>query len=108
MFPANHKLSALTRIAKHLTIDKRKTLLNLFITAQFNYCLLLWMCHSKTLNNKINRIQERALRKVYNDYKSNFRELLERDHSFAVHERNMQYLAAEACKVKNALSCYNE
>ena len=30
MLQANHKLSALARIAKHLTIDKRKTLLNLF------------------------------------------------------------------------------
>ena len=62
------------------------------------------MCHSRTLNNKINRIQERALRIVYNDYKSNFKELLERDHSFTIHERNMQYLAIEAYKVKNGLS----
>ena len=62
------------------------------------------MCHSRTLNNKINRIQERALRIVYNDYKSNFKELLERDHSFTIHERNMQYLAIEVYKVKNGLS----
>ena len=66
------------------------------------------MCHSRTLNNKINRIQERALRIIYSDYKSNFRELLERDHSFTIHERTMQYLATEAFKVKNALSCYYE
>ena len=26
------------------------------------------MCHSRTLNNKINRIQERALRIIYSDY----------------------------------------
>ena len=62
------------------------------------------MCHSRTLNNKINRIHERALRIVYNDYKSNFKELLERDHSFTIHERNIQYLATEAYKVKNGLS----
>ena len=51
------------------------------------------MCHSRTLNNKINRIQERALRIAYNDYKSNFKELLERNHSFTIHERNIQYLS---------------
>ena len=62
------------------------------------------MCHSRTLNNKINRIQERALRIVYSYYKSNFKELLERDHSFTIHERNIQYLAIEAYKVKNGLS----
>ena len=101
---ANQKLSALARIAKYMTIDKRKILLNSFVTAQFNYCPLIWMCHSRTLNNKINRIHERALRIVYNDYKSNFKELLERDHSFTIHERNIQYLSIEAYKVKNGLS----
>ena len=81
-----------------MTIDKRKILLNSFITAQFNYCPLIWMC------NKINRIHEGALRVVYNDYKSNFKVLLERDHSFTNHERNMQCLSIEVYKVKNGLS----
>ena len=101
---ANQKLSALARIGRCFTTDKRKILVNTFIAAQFNYFLLIWLCHSRTLNNKINRIQERALRIVYNDYKSNFKELLERDHSFTIQERNIQYLAIEAYKVKNGLS----
>ena len=79
---ANQQLSALARTAKYLSIDKRNILLNSFNTAQFNYCPLIWMCHSRTLNNKINRIQEQALRIVYNDYKSDFKELLKRDHPF--------------------------
>ena len=62
------------------------------------------MCHSRTFNNKINRIHERALRIAYNDYKSNFKKLLQRDHSLKIHERNIQYLAIEAYKVKNGLS----
>ena len=40
---------------------------------------------------------------VYDDYKSNFKGLLGRDHSFAIHERIIQYLAIEADKVKNGL-----
>ena len=95
---------ALAKIAKCLTTDKRKILLNSFIMAQFNYCPLTWMCHSRALNSKINRMQERALRIVYNDYKPNFKELLEGDHSFTVHERSIHYIAIEACKVKNGLS----
>ena len=100
---SNQKPSALARIATYLTIDKRKIFLNSFITAQFNYCPLIWMCLSRTLNNKINRIHKQALKIVYNDYKSNFKELLEWDHSFAIHERNLKYLATEAYKVKNGL-----
>ena len=87
-----------------MTIDKRKILLSSFVMAQFNNCPLIWMCHSRTLNNKINRIHERPLRIVYNDYKSNFKELLERDHSFTIHERNIQYLSIEVYKVQNGLS----
>ena len=87
-----------------MTIHKRKILLNWFVTAQFSYCTLIWICHSRTLNNKINRILERALRMVYNDYKSNFKELLEPDHSFTFHERSIQYLPIKAYKVKNGLS----
>ena len=62
------------------------------------------MCHSRTLNNKISRIQEQDLRIVYNDYKFSFKEILERNHSFKIHKRNIQYLATEAYKVKNDLS----
>ena len=36
---ANQKRSVLTRIAEYLTIDKRKILLNSYITAQFNTVL---------------------------------------------------------------------
>ena len=56
------------------------------------------------MNHKNNRIHQRALRIAYNDYQSNFKELLGRDHSFTIHERNIQYLAIEAYKVKNGLS----
>ena len=45
------------------------------------------------MNNKINRIRERPLRVAYDNNKSNFKGLLERDHSFAIHKRSMQYLA---------------
>ena len=36
-----------------------------FIESQFNYCPLIWMFHSRTMNNKINHIPERVLRLVY-------------------------------------------
>ena len=41
---------------------------------------------------------------VYDDYKSNLKEILERYHSFTTHEGNIQYLAIEACKAKIGLS----
>ena len=57
----NQKLHALARISKYLNKDKLKILMKTFIISQFNYCPLTWMFHNRTLNNKINRLHERAL-----------------------------------------------
>ena len=69
-----------------------------FIESQFNYRPLIWMFHSRTLNNKINRLHKRALRIVYSDYKSSFRELLGKDKSFLIHHKNIKSLAIELYK----------
>ena len=62
------------------------------------------MCYSRKRNNKINRLQERALRIVYNDKSSTFYQLLEKDKSVTIHTRNLQYLAIEIFKVKIGIS----
>ena len=39
----------------------QKKLFNVFFQSQFSYCPLVWMCQSRTLNNKIKRLHERCL-----------------------------------------------
>ena len=97
---ASQKLNALTRMASSLKFKQRKLLLNAFITSQFSYAPVVWMFHSRKLNNRINRIHERAIRLVYKDYTSSFDELLFKDNSFRIHHRNLQKLAIEIFKVK--------
>ena len=72
-----------------------------FIESQFNFCPLVGMCHSRELNHKINHLHERALRVVYKSNSLTFKQLLEMDKSFTIHERNLQKLATEMYKVKH-------
>ena len=85
----SQKLHALSRVASYMSFDKKRILLKTCITSQFNYCPLVWMCHSRGLNNRINNLHERALRIVYQDKKSDFETLLKNDKSVTIHVRNL-------------------
>ena len=75
-----------------------------FITSQFSYCPLVWIIHSRTLNNQSNKIHEKALRLVCkNETFFSFDDLLKRDKSVSIHQKNLQILATEIYKTKNNL-----
>ena len=75
-----------------------------FITSQFNFCPIVWMYQSRSRNNKIKHIHERALCIVYQDFQSSFSTLLVKDNSLTIHQKNLQLLATEIFKVKMDIS----
>ena len=101
---ANRKLNVLSRMQSFLSVRKRKIVFTSFIESQFKYCPLTWMFCSRKSNNKINRLHERALRIVYNDYETTYEELLSHDNSFSIHDQNIHCLATEIYKVGHHLS----
>ena len=101
---ASRKIYALARIAPYMDLSKPCMVMNAFFNSQFNYCPLIWMCHNRMTNRKINRLHERCLRIIYNDKQSSFKMLLEKDSSVPIHDRNIQCLATEMYKVSNGLS----
>ena len=78
---------------------QKRLLMNAYFMSQF-VCLLVWMNHSRILNNCINGLHKRVLSLVYNDFSLSFSELLEKDKSVTIHHRNLQTLAYEIFKVK--------
>ena len=98
---ASQKLHALARIAHYMDFEKRRSLMKAFVISQFNYCPLIWMFHNRALNNRINKIHERALRLIYQNKNLSFSELIELDNAVTIHQRNLQVLVTEIFKVKN-------
>ena len=86
---AHRKLNAPSRITNYMELPKRRILLDVFFKDQFNYCPVIWMNHSRGLNNKINRLHEQCLRIIYNDKRLNFEELLNKDNSVSIHHHNI-------------------
>ena len=85
----------------YLSYSNRKDLLNSFVQSQFTYAPLAWMLHTKTANNKINQVHFKFLKTLYDDHESTFKELLDKEGAFTVHEKNIQKLLIEMYKVKN-------
>ena len=62
---------------------KMRLIMNAFYSTQFSYCSLTWVLHIRFLNHKINRLYERCLRVVYNDYHSSYVLLQNKDSYFS-------------------------
>ena len=58
----SRKVSTLSKISFFMNLTKTLSLMNSFFTTQFSHTLPIWMCHSRTVNIKINKLHERSLR----------------------------------------------
>ena len=101
---AGQKLHALARVSNFMSLTQRKVIMNAFVTTQFCYCPLLWMCHDRKSHAQLNKIHERALRIIYRDHDSSFEVLLDKSGSVTIHHRNLQHLAIEIYKALHNLS----
>ena len=72
----NKNVTAFSRVATLLDLDKAKLLYNSFMLSNFNYCPLIWIFCGKQCNKEINRVHKRALRALLGDYESTFEHLL--------------------------------
>ena len=101
---ASAKVTALGRLIKIVPLERKKILFNAFIKSQFSHCPLVWMFNlSIVLNARIDRIYERGLRIVYEDYTSTFDDLLIKHGTVRIHHNSIQMVALEMYKVKNSL-----
>ena len=101
---AGKKLTILARMANILSFRKMRLHIKSFFESQFAYRPFVWMLFHRTLNNRINKLYERALRTLYRYDISTFERLLTNEESVTMHDRNMQRLVIEMYKV-NIFPC---
>ena len=95
---ASVQLNALKRLGYFMEPKTRKTMVQSFILANFNYCPLLGYFTLAKQINKIEKIQERALRYISDDYDSNYQQLLENNKFISMKVKMKQTLCTEIFK----------
>ena len=101
---ASQKITVLSILSSYQQNSEKKLIFNSIIKSQFRFCPLVWIICSRTLNNMINKLHERSLRIILNDYSSNFNILLENNNDTSNYHRNVQALLIEVFNMKNELA----
>jgi hypothetical protein len=106
---ASQQLNILKRLGPFLSKLNKLTIFYTFILNNFNFCPLAW--HFCTVKNtkKIEKMQERALRLVCNDYNSTYLELVDKTKVPTLQVRRIRTMALETFKMINNMSptCLN-
>ena len=95
---ASSKIKDSGRVRNRLNLSQTKILYNALILSKFNYCCLVWMFCSITLQNKRDETQKRALCIVYNEPILTLDKLVELDKSTTIHIKNIITLLTEKYK----------
>ena len=100
---ADFLLNAVDRLRKYIGFPEKKALIEAFLFSNFNYCPLIRHFISMISTNKIDSIQKRALRLLYNDYTSNYDSLLATANNSSIEIKRHQTMALEIFKTLNVL-----
>ena len=74
---ASQQLNALRRISKFLSKRNRLLIYKSFMRSTFDYCPIVWIFCGKTNSYKLEKLQERAFRVIYQDTTSSYEGLLQ-------------------------------
>ena len=101
---ASKQLAVLKRLGRFLTKQGKLVIYNSFIASNFSYCPLAWHFCSVASTNKLEKVQERALRFINDDYSSSINDLLKTTNTQPLHVRRLKQMACEVYKIVNRLS----
>ena len=98
------QINALVRLKNLLDTESRMALYNSYIRCNFDYCSTVWMFTNKSNLQKLDKLNERAIRMVHNEYGSDYIDLLSQTKSHNIYNMCLKTLAVEMYKVRNNIS----
>ncbi len=82
------------RFKKVLKQEDKTQMYRAFMLANFNYCPIVWHYCDISMMRKMEKVHERALRYLLNDYRSSYQTLLSKSGFDTLHLKRMK---AQAC-----------
>ena len=101
---AANQLNALIRLKRFLGFKEKRILTNSCFMVNFNYCPLVWMFSIASSLKKIENLQKRSLRFLYNDDEILYEELLLKSDRATMNVNRLRLLCIEIYKTINNLN----
>jgi hypothetical protein len=95
------QVAVLNRLKRLIPFESKIRLYNSFILSYLNYCSTVWHFCRKSDSNKLEKLNERALRTVFQDRSSNYETLLNQAKKTTLYNRRLQDIAVLIYKAHN-------
>ena len=101
---ASRMVGVLRRLRKMIGCEAKLQLYRTAILPHLTYCHIVWHFCKQSDRRKLERVQERALRVVFNSKTESYEELLNRASLPSLYNRWLQDIAIVMFKVKNGIA----
>ena len=95
---AARQLYVHSRISRNINLKSEFIINNSFIASNFNYCHLVWHFCGTVNSNKLEKLQERYLRILYNDFDSPIQKLIDKSGQGTLLSNRLKYFILEVFK----------
>ena len=99
----SRRIGVLSRLRNLIPTTAKLTIYKTAVMPHFTYCSLVWHFCKASDRRKLERINERRLRTVYNDWSSSYDDLLSRAKMTTLYNRRLQDIAIFMFKIKHGM-----
>ena len=101
---AARQVNVIRRLSKFLDTKSKLAIFRCFILSHFQYCCIIWHHCGKVNNSKLEKLQKRALRYVFEDHKSDYEKLLDMAGLPTLELGREKAIATQTFKILNQIS----